>query len=72
MNIIESIVATQKVLTFNREKWEKKYSEYLKGTIRYKQVIAERRSRFKKWGALSVYSSIGKAYRIHLVSISDI
>lgn len=63
MNIIESIVATQKVLTFNREKWEKKYSEYLKGTIRQKQVIAERRSRFKKWGALNVYSSIGKAYK---------
>ena len=63
MEIIESIITTQNELSSNREKWEKKYCKYLAGTIQYKQGIADRRSKFHKWGGLSVYSSIGIAYK---------
>ena len=63
MKPIDAIITVQSILTTNKHKWEAKYSRYLRGTIQYKPEIAERRSKFHRWGGLSVYSSIGKAYK---------
>ena len=62
MRPIDAITITQLALSDNRENWENRYSKYLTGTLQYKQDIAERRSKFHRWGGLSVYSNISKAY----------
>lgn len=62
MKPIDAITITQLALSNNSEDWKERYAKYLKGTLRYKLDIAERRSKFHRWGGLSVYSNISKAY----------
>lgn len=57
----EAIETTQKELNENASKWQDRFVYYMTKTIENKQDIIERRKKFRKWGNLSVYFTIGRA-----------
>ena len=61
MDYCNIIKKTQNLLELNRTEWEDRFINYLKLTINNQKDILDRRSRFHKWGNLSVYFTLGRA-----------
>ena len=57
----DTISIAQRELSEHKKDWEDRYIDYLKKTNGNISEIMERRSKFHKWGPLSIYSTIGLA-----------
>lgn len=57
----EVICITQQELKEHESEWKDRFEYYLTKTIENKDSILERRKKFRKWGNLTVYFTIGRA-----------
>lgn len=61
MDFSNVIKTAQDLLEANRAKWEDRFINYIKQTVKNQNDILARRSMFHKWANLSVYFTLGKA-----------